>query len=744
MALIEFPFSSKIINASDLAISRARDIAFSIQSGSLAYVKLLECRKLEKGFESLVFDVEVELGQKNNAYEIQKIERIAVIFDPKDNSFPLVLSLRDDFPRAPHTTLEDENFPVSLCLYDQPFIEIKLYLTPTRFIERIRQWLADTARGKLHGEDQPLEPLFLEAHKQLIIPFDLFDSYNPENPIKLDVYLTEFNHTYTFIAEKEGNDYGRKKGDFTAIIFQCPPQAHGAISQKPKNLFSLHRYTSSLGFDLLKELRGVLRKWHSEKIIPSIQANHLMLIIAFPKTRSKGKAIEATDIWGFLSGADIKSVGIDLGLWSEHRGNLGMLFPTDENKKGQAIPLEMCRAMYSFSREMAAEQNGLSAVNKTKICLIGVGSLGSQVFLNLVRAGFGKWSLIDNDIFLPHNLARHVLDHRAIGYTKTECLAWIANNMIDRESIAKPIAKDILKTDEYDDDLKTAVNSADIILDCSASSAVARFIARDLPSSARRISLFFTPSGNDSVLLAEDSTREISLDHVELQYYRLLVHEKELEGHLTVPGVQLRYGNSCRDINTSLSQELAALHSAIGARAFRKISSEEDAKILIWRANPDLSVKALAFSPQKLDEVKTASWTICIDPWVVKKFLAARASRLPNETGGILIGSFDLQRKIAYILDTVLSPPDSKEWPYVYIRGCQGLANRMKEIGDITMGRLEYMGEWHAHTGSDCSPSREDKLAFSWLSDCRLPDGLPAIMLIAAENKYAIYIESII
>ncbi|MDD5281475.1 MAG: ThiF family adenylyltransferase [Candidatus Omnitrophica bacterium] len=740
---MDFPLPSKIVNANDLVIPRARDIAFSMQSGVLAYVKLLECRSLNAGFESIIFDVEVELGQKNNVYAIEKIEKIAIIFDPRDSSVPLVISLRNNFPKAPHTTLGDEHFPASLCLYDQPFSEIKIYLTPTRLIERIRQWLADTARGKLHGEDQPLEPLFLEANKQLIIPFDLFDCFNPDNPPKLEVYITEFNKTHTFIAEKEGNGSVRKKANFTAVIFQCSPQVHGAISNIPRNLYSLHQYTSSLGFDLLKKLRSILQKWHIEKKLSSIQTNYLMLIIAFPKTRSKGKAIEATDVWGFLLEADIKGIGIELGLWEDLNGVLGMLFPVDENKKGEAILLDMCRTMYSFSREMAAGQNGLTIINKNKICLIGVGSLGSQVFLNLIRAGFGEWTLIDNDLFLPHNLARHILDRNAIGYAKAQYLEWIANNMIDGEPIARAILKDVLKTDDYADDLKIALSQADVILDCSASSAVARLIARDLSSTARRMSLFFTPLGNDSVLLAEDSKREITLDHVEMQYYRLLVYEKDLEGHLSVPGIQLRYGNSCRDINTSLSQELAALHSAIGARAFRNIFLETSAKILIWRTNPaDLSVKALAFSPGKLSEIKTLNWTICVDPWVVEKILAARISKLPNETGGILVGSFDLQRRVAYILDTVLSPPDSKEWPTVYIRGCQGLANRMKEIGDITMGRLEYMGEWHAHTGSCCSPSEEDKLAFSWLSNWRLLDGLPAVMLIAAEGKYAIYIEA--
>jgi hypothetical protein len=66
----------------------------------------------------------------------------------------------------------------------------------------------------------------------------------------------------------------------------------------------------------------------------------------------------------------------------------------------------------------------------------------------------------------------------------------------------------------------------------------------------------------------------------------------------------------------------------------------------------------------------------------------------------------------------------------------------MKEIGDKTLGRLEYVGEWHSHPqNSSCMPSGDDKQAFIWLADMRRPDGLPAIMLIAGDKgKYAFYL----
>ena len=43
-----------------------------------------------------------------------------------------------------------------------------------------------------------------------------------------------------------------------------------------------------------------------------------------------------------------------------------------------------------------------------------------------------------------------------------------------------------------------------------------------------------------------------------------------------------------------------------------------------------------------------------------------------EKMGGVLIGVYDLQRQVVYVVDTIPSPPDSAEWPTLYIGGCEG------------------------------------------------------------------------
>lgn len=94
-----------------------------------------------------------------------------------------------------------------------------------------------------------------------------------------------------------------------------------------------------------------------------------------------------------------------------------------------------------------------------------------------------------------------------------------------------------------------------------------------------------------------------------------------------------------------------------------------------------------------------------------------------------------------YVVDVVPSPPDSKEWPTVYIRGAVVLRERVEEIQSRTSSMLQYVGEWHSHPdGYSCRPSSDDKKAFAWLTGLMKLDGFPAIMLIEGRNQRAWYL----
>jgi proteasome lid subunit RPN8/RPN11 len=371
-----------------------------------------------------------------------------------------------------------------------------------------------------------------------------------------------------------------------------------------------------------------------------------------------------------------------------------------------------------------------------KIGAIGLGALGSQIFSNLIRAGFGEWVLIDYDIILPHNLARHSLPGTTVGLPKAVALSLMANITIDGDQISKYILEDVLNPKHNAEELQKAFNESDIILDTSASVAVARNLSHNNNIQARCISAFFTPSGRDLVILGEPSDRKIRLDLLEMQYYRYLTNNNDLTDHLQSNSGAIRYSNSCRDTSSTISQDFVSLHAAIASANIKKIINDSLPIISIWRADGDsFTVKQYSIEPQQSINLVVGEWKLITDKYLIKKIYALRNSKLPNETGGVLCGSYDRLRKIIYVIDTLPSPPDSDEWPTVYIRGCKGLLRQIKKIQKITLKRLNYIGEWHSHPiGHGCNPSGEDLKAFSWLVDSMDIEGLPALMLIAGDQ----------
>ncbi|MGI8860784.1 MAG: Mov34/MPN/PAD-1 family protein [Rubrobacteraceae bacterium] len=729
----------KPVGFGDLTVAKARDLVRILSPGSLPYCELLDCRRLEDPHQAevVVFEVEVQRGQ-HPVHDVKGRERIAAVFREDDVVAPEALALRPDFPSVPHLNSLNvtflEELPRSLCLYDQPYHDLKLTWTSIAFVERIREWLALTARGELHAEDQPLEPLLVGSPVPLVLPSDLFgvDDATPELLVVRGV--GHEGEIRALIARHHSNGFQDGLGlNYVAVSLLGKPQEHGVIRMTPTSLRELHGFLKDAGMDLLGELRGYLESWRSSEGLMSLMGMEMVLVVALPKTRDASGAVEASDTWAFICQETAAQLST----------RLGVVIGSDETElMGEDVDLVPLNVNYALSRKKAAELSDATPRFDRKIVAVGAGALGSQAFMNLVRAGCGEWTSIDPDQFLPHNLAKHELTGRDMGRPKAAALAEAANETIDDPPIATSIVADVLDPREYGAVVEEALKEADVVLDASASLAVARYLARDLDSPARRISLFFNPSGTAGVALCEDSAREIPLDWLEMRYYRELISNLDLGDHLRRPTTRVRYARSCRDLSSSLPQELVALHAAIGARAFRAALASNSACVSIWRTNEeDLSVEHLKVAPTEVVERQIGGWTVITDRSLLDRIVNTRRKKLPNETGGVLVGTYDMQRKILYAVDVLPSPPDSTEWPNLYIRGSKGLARRVKEIGEITDGQLGYLGEWHSHPrGHAPSPSNDDRKAFAWLQEHMDRDGLPAVMLIVGEGDEAWYV----
>lgn len=717
----------------DLKGAPAKDLWNFLKSGLNPHSKPVEVRRDNRGQETVVFEVDVEVSQIR-VHDIRPTERVSVTFS-SEGWQPEVLALRPDFPYVPHVNPRDQEFPRSLCLYDQNFDEISLRWTPASFIERVRWWLTETSRGTLHGNDQPLEPILLDRFPPLILPADFLSQLQAGAPQRL--FVAARNDHKVFRASREPQQ-GQAIG-FIAASVECKPHVHGVIRSRPRSVAAVDDLLKEIGLDLVQELRARIGGW-DRKDIP-LNA-HLIVITVLPKQRKSDGPVEAWEMWAFLLGKPMSELGQALGLWEMRDGAPGHIIGgTADRGLLEAIAVDVLNPTFELSRRGAALLNSVEP-SELKLTAIGMGALGSQISDNLVRAGFGVWTGIDPDFLLPHNVARHEMTSLEVGAAKVEGMQLRLNSVFDGQVMPMTIEADVLHPGDKEQAIHRALDEGDVILDMSANQAVARYLAH-LDVTTRRCSVFLNPSGSDLVLLCEDKNRNARLDWVEYQYYRELIQEPALIEHLRPQDGQVRYARSCRDLTSRVPQHYVAMHSGIAAAALQRVLRADTAFIAIWTSDTKLNVRCFEVEALAAQEFSANGWRVITDSRFLKKIAFVRQAKSKKETGGVLIGSFDHKNRIIYIVDTIQSPPDSEEWPTLYIRGCEGLKGAIDEVIRRTDGQLQYIGEWHSHPdGYSTNPSGDDRKVFSWLNEHLARDGNPPVMLIAGEKDFRIFVQA--
>lgn len=592
MTEVFFPVPGESAGIDALLIPYAQDLAKHLARAINPYARFVEARitgQHTDRIETIVFDVDVELSQIR-AFDIHPTERISVSFRPNSVTWPEVLALREDFPLVPHLNLRLVEFPRSLCLYEEAFLEGRFRWTAVSIVERTRTWLSETAQGVLHKDDQPLEPLFLGTRDTIVLPADIY-TRTALGPTQLlisrddrkpwgEIYIARY-----LVNGAQGQGTG-----FIAATYLCPPILHGVMNWTPQTLSDLQSALTSAMGDLVGSLRNQLDSWPRESWL---LACHLVLIVFFPKARDTNHAVESFETRVFVTHPKVGEIGEVLGIWQLSNGVAGQLIGgTIDGAKLDQIGLVPLNPTFALDRQRAASINGF-VPDRRKITAVGMGALGSQIASLLVRSGFGQWSLVDCDVLLPHNLARHALLHSLVGMPKAEAMRVHLNAILAEPMVEGVLFVDVLNAGEKEDEVNRVLEGADTILDFSASVPVARTLALATPAQGRRASAFMNPSGSSSILLCEDSERLNRLDSLEMQYYRAILSHSELTDHLTVPTGSIRFATSCRDVSSALSADRAALHAALTAAAIKRALSSDKAWIRIWIADEQGAVHAL-------------------------------------------------------------------------------------------------------------------------------------------------------
>ena len=722
-----------------LALDRAREVRDALDW--YPCVRLIEARRRVSGDrheEVLVVEIEAELPQ-DLVHDIRSPERVAVGFERSDRGYPAVLALRTEFPHVPHLYCSSAGEPRMLCLYEDPWAEVRLRWTGAGFLRDIAQWLSRTAVGELHGSDQPLEPFLLGGLDVVVVPEAVIAGEPRPGGYVATAVAERPDRPVTYKLEAVDKKQSPDANRLYVVVVEGQPTVHGAMHENPRNLMNLVDTLAGAGITLLNVLVGELKRLYEGERIPR-DDDGLMVLVKLPLQRQSCGPIEQVQYCAFAM-RPIRETAIATGRFaaSGPRDRLVWLLQSQFNpERARAVPVHVLRTERALDRAAAKFFSGMDpALDDPKIVLVGAGALGSQLYDHLSRMGWGRWTLVDDDTLSPHNVVRHRLGEFAVGQPKATALECFSHFATPHNPIEHTFAADVLSIESNPQMLAT-LRDADLILDVSTSIAVARFLGRTLDVPARRATLFLSPDGRDAVMLMEDAERSWSLDALEAQYYRAILNDTRLEGHIRREAY-VRYSVGCRDVTARIGQDDVALASALLARQVR--TAADGAVAAIWQQKLDGTVLRVEIPLSEVIRRECNGWVCVLDLGPLDRVGLLRLGRLPRETGGVLIGYFDVPNRHVYVVDALPAPADSEEHQDAFIRGYAGLRSDLDAIEARTGGQVGYVGEWHSHPdGASVAMSDDDEELLRSVADEVRTDGWPGVMMIVgAARDFALY-----
>ena len=732
-------------------LESGRELQIDSAAHSLAAIhehpdfEFVECRLLgddKAASEIIVVDCKCDGIPTRNRLGIRYRERLGLRFFADKDRLPEVRALREDFPCTAHQNHVGKDEPLSICMYFEPWSEVRRTWTPQKHLARIQWWLAETANETLHRDDQPVEPIYFSSPFGLVLP-ENFDQRAEEADQVLVVEPRGKGDGLKLLVGRMASAAESKKSDnlsIQCIILTLPQIVHGRIERFPACLGDLHDQMESRGAPIAQMLKEQLQKQVGEHGISSTNSDFVLLVLRIPIARTHENGPEKLQVKGFIVHSNLGELGVACGaLIRSHDGKyyrdfaIGTESSTSE-PEWRSIGLEPLELLQPFTPELARRTSGVTSCGPRGV-LAGVGALGSFIATIWQREGWGQWSFIDPDILKPHNLARHTGFECQIGSPKVDVVLQLGGQILPSES-SKESGIVARATDFNNPKVCDELESADLIVDATTTLEVPRDLSgRD--SLKRVASVFITPSGLDAVLMIEDRRRETRIDCLEPQYYRAIVNEQWGESHLLGDSRSLQIGSGCRDLSAIISNELIFLHGATLAKHIRLNFESEQPSIRVWQCDAESgSLSAEAIVPNRVLSQQLNGLRIVWDEGIKNRVRKLRAEKLPNETGGVLLGYFDLSKASVYMVDVLPAPSDSQGSRDGFSRGIDGLDEAVRKVSERTRGIVNYVGEWHSHPlGSSARPSGADMYQMAHLAFGLHRDGLPALMLIVGEHE---------
>ena len=326
------------------------------------------------------------------------------------------------------------------------------------------------------------------------------------------------------------------------------------------------------------------------------------------------------------------------------------------------------------------------------IAIVGCGSVGSKIAMHLARNGCGPFLLVDNDIFLPHNNARHAMFCPGGLIGKADLLN-VAIGMIN----VRAGNKIQLSASQAD------YGSSALIIESTASLAVRSYFMRNVKRSPL-VSAALYDHGDTGLLLIEAKHNRALLCDIWAFLYKLSMSDSTIGRILFSPQTkEVNIGQSCRSSTLVVSDTVISLFAASFGLSIQKLVEDgvpRRGEIQIVSRNDGSGIKVDRLEvPEYMDVIAKDGDPISvrIENAVVDKMRRISEQYAPNEIGGVLVGTVFSNANRIVITDTLDAPKDSRISPSRFLLGTEGLEEAIRTLETRSKERITYLGTWHSH-----------------------------------------------
>jgi len=241
---------------------------------------------------------------------------------------------------------------------------------------------------------------------------------------------------------------------------------------------------------------------------------------------------------------------------------------------------------------------------------------------------------------------------------------------------------------------------------------------------------------------------DLAINHQEISDWLVSTkNQREADPETTLEEISI--GMSCSSETMRIADDSISFHASMFSLGFRKIAPKKPVSdngfLQVSTNNMDhesnCCTKSYEIAPVSIiSGENNKNWQFRIKSDASKHLIQCFHKSGRNETGGLLIGQFDIKKKVVYITRILTAPTDSKCRPYGFVRGVMNVPEEVSKMSLLSGGMIDYVGEWHTHPVGSKRLSAIDEDAVSKIKKVLDPVSRPTLVMIVTKDGLHPYI----